>query len=472
MGFSKKSIVGGWTALIVASAALSVQAGGLNLGAPIPDPGIPGFSFPTPTATIDGWINQLQTPDTPADAWQNIHAHGWGIWTAITMPTKIDAPGLQDVPVYATWLTPEEIGKLSGPQANTFMASEPVTTLRPPKQFHRSAQLMEALKTLETVKDAPPDTPIFETVGYSPTAAYHAYTQKLLQKSTLDTILANGDAMIPAFPASAVAVKPVYMAITKADLGNNGLYKMAAWPGTPDPAQAYPATDWDQCIYVSITNKGQGNGTADPNCNNPTPQTTYNLDSFIHFTVTENNKIFVNNATGGQTSLQAGDYLILVGMHVSSKENTQWTWQTFWWSYTPDNPNSPSSKAIADARPDQLKGPARNYAMSTAYTQLVPNQPMSGGKSQGYLMPAYNPHLEAPFPPDTFNIKGPVTLPDGTQVVTEYGVQSNCMTCHSLAAYGGSGTGYASNVYIGFDNPVFNGALRTDFLWSIPDDAQ
>ena len=110
--------------------------------------------------------------------------------------------------------------------------------------------------------------------------------------------------------------------------------------------------------------------------------------------------------------------------------------------------------------------------MSTAYTQLIPNQPMSGGKSQGYLMPAYNPHLEAPFPPDTFNIKGPVTLPNGTQVVTEYGVQSNCMTCHSLAAYGGSGTGYASNVYIGFDNPVFNGVLRTDFLWSIPDDAQ
>ena len=61
-------------------------------------------------------------------------------------------------------------------------------------------------------------------------------------------------------------------------------------------------------------------------------------------------------------------------MHVGTREITNWIWQTFWWDKNPNNPPAPSSKAIADSRPKELKGAARNYAMAAAYYMVNNNE--------------------------------------------------------------------------------------------------
>ena len=91
-------------------------------------------------------------------------------------------------------------------------------------------------------------------------------------------------------------------------------------------------------------------------------------------------------------------------MHVAGREIARWTWQTFWWTPTPDDPQAPSSQAIAGLRPAQLAGAARNYAMSVAYDMTIPGQPNVGGQNVGSAIYAYNPYLEARF--------GPANLPN------------------------------------------------------------
>src|SRR5947208_11421327 len=46
---------------------------------PLPDPKVPGFVFPEKEAVIVEW--------TEKDNQQAINRHGWGIWTALTLPS-------------------------------------------------------------------------------------------------------------------------------------------------------------------------------------------------------------------------------------------------------------------------------------------------------------------------------------------------------------------------------------------------
>lgn len=48
------------------------------------------------------------------------------------------------------------------------------------------------------------------------------------------------------------------------------------------------------------------------------------------------------------------------------------------------------------------------------------------------------------------------------------GVQSNCMTCHQLAAWPNFSTNYQANGSVSPDDPaIFTGNLKLDFLWSV-----
>src|SRR5690349_14320907 len=67
---------------------------------PLPDPKIPGFRFPEDENTIIGW--------TSANNQKAINGHGWGIWTALHMPSGESFNG-QPLSVYETWLTPNDI---------------------------------------------------------------------------------------------------------------------------------------------------------------------------------------------------------------------------------------------------------------------------------------------------------------------------------------------------------------------------
>jgi hypothetical protein len=163
-------------------------------------------------------------------------------------------------------------------------------------------------------------------------------------------------------------------------------------------------------------------------------------------------------------------------MHVAGREIARWTWQTFWWSPTPSNPQLPSAEAVAALRPAQLKGAARNYAMALGYDMISPSQPNTGGENVGSGVYVYNPYLEARF--------GPANLPDslagndpsGQPASNNTGVQCNCMSCHMRANYNpnnlATAPNYAASRYTDVNDSQFAGTLQVDLLWSLPEIAK
>lgn len=454
--------------LLLMSAGSSVAQ---DFGTPMPVEPAPGVTFPTAETTINGWIFGT-APDLDP-----IHQHGWGIWAGLTTPTGTTKFGVEDALVYQTWLSPAAILDLMNGKTDA-----PVLVLRTPGQHLRGGAGPELLEATPTSSNGLKiDHSIAEVIAFSPTSAEHTFNNRLLWTETLNTLIENGYTELPPFPADAVNVKPVYKLISDAELNDENLYALPAWPGTPDTsswttaqkATGFPNTLWNQCTYIDVTNQGTTTASAvDTTCQTPTADNTYGLGDFISVTIDSADQAYFQSLTGNQVgALEPGDILILVGMHVTSRETERWTWQTFWWAADPDTPNAPSSPTIAAARPGTLTGAASHYAMAVAYSMLSPAQPLNGGFNIGALVPAYNPHLEAGFGTGVFGETRGVQTPTGS-VTTNLGVQSNCMSCHGMAGYATQNSTYVSNLYLPRNAVNFRGGLTTDFAWAIVDEAK
>jgi hypothetical protein len=453
------------------------------VAAPFPDPKVPGFQFPEPESTIVDWIYQMtnNTPSGPED-FAKIHLHGWGIWTALTLETDQVFDG-QKLRTFETWLTPQDV--MAAP-ANAQGAARMLAAPRSRSSFQPFHQLGHINggkgigNTLRAAALINPDQTITGFVKYDPSAAAHIVQQGLFAKKTLDALLRAGANAIPSFPVTAFALKPVFQPLSGSLIGGR-YYKLSVWPGPPDMPQMWPSTKWKGWIWIDIQGGGHGNGAIDAtgaaDGSSRTDATTYPVSSFINFKMNAEDVASANaaiKAMGGKPNVAVGDYSVLLGMHVAGREITRWTWETFWWTPTPDDPRLPSSKEIAKLRPVQLQGAPRNYAMALAYNMVAPVQPYVGGKNAGESVYAYNPWLEAGF--------GPQDLPDsipgmshGKKTGNNYGVQTNCMSCHGSANYTTTNSpkapAYTGDRYIDLNDPRFHGTLKVDFLWSIPGNA-
>ena len=150
---------------------------------------------------------------------------------------------------------------------------------------------------------------------------------------------------------------------------------------------------------------------------------------------------------------QQGDYLVVIAMHIQTKEQPDWTFQSVWWS---DRPNE---GPYAANRPRDLKskatGPWDHYLMTSTYG--ITTQP------NGNKWPiAYNPYIE---------------LAAGHPIAT------NCMNCHHRAAWPGFEVTAPVNAsyeapggpgpldVFDMENQVFDGLLTLDSMWAISDRA-
>jgi hypothetical protein len=453
------------------------------VAAPFPDPKIAGFQFPESESTIVNWINQM-TNKTPqaADGFAKIHLHGWGIWTALTLETDQVFDG-QKLRTFETWPTPQDI--LAGPSEPN-SAAKMLSTPRRRSAFQPFHQFGHVKGTKDTrdiqraAKMINPDQTITGFVKYDPSATAHIIQQGLLSVKSLDALLKGGANAIPSFPVTAFALKPVFQVLNP--LVGGRYYKLPVWPGPPDMPKEFPASQWKGWVWIDVQGGGQGKGEVDPtgaaDGSSRTDATTYPISSFINFKLGADDAASANaamKAMGGKATVAAGDFTVLLGMHVAGREITRWTWETFWWTPAPDAPPLPSSLEIAKLRPAQLQGAPRNYAMALAYNMVAPAQPYVGGKNAGESVYAYNPWLEAGF--------GPTDLPDsipgtykGKKVGNNYGVQTNCMSCHGSANYtSGSNSkapGYSGDRYLDLNDSRFLGTLKADFLWSLPGNAK
>jgi hypothetical protein len=439
---------------------------------PLPDPKIPGFVFPEKETAIVEW--------TEKNDQHAISKHGWGIWTALTSPSGEKFDGT-DLLVFETWYTPQDL--LNSQLTNQKTLEK---LLRDPLPLRGLRQLRIPNKA-NGIPGTHGGNTVTGFVKFDPTGAQFIVDQNLFSKAALSTLVTSGKTDIPNFPISAISLKPVFQPLDQSKLVGGRYYMLPAWPGPPAQPQSFPSSEWKQCIWVDIQDAGPGKGTGkvDTVCKSDgssrSDDTTYGLGRFIYFQLSATQAQTVNAVREAIHAINApiavkGNYAILLGMHVTSREITRWTWQTFWWSPNPDEPPLPSSKAIAADRPAQLTGAPRNYSMAIGYSMKNPPQPNSGGMNVGDSVYVYNPWLEAGFGPDDLPASEPGTS-NGKAVLNNVGVQTNCMSCHDQASYSSTtpdlgSSLYTGNQYIDLKGPQFKNNLRTDFSWSIPDSAR
>jgi hypothetical protein len=432
----------------------------------LPNPEIPGFVFPESESTLTRWITGMTRGDAnvAADAFEKIHGHGWGLWTALTLATAQTYEGHR-LRVFETWLTPNELET-----EPSFSVTSLATT-----RWRRAP--LRPLAQLDTADDQRGTSLIDRVTGFvkfDPTAADHIVRQQLLHKDALDALLDGGAQQIPPFPATALAIKPLFQIIRVNELVDRRYYALKAWPGPPATPRPWAPAHWPGSVWIDVLGGGSGRGEVDPiglfDGSTRTERTTYPLASLIHYRLSALDAAVQNEARPA-TPVSPGDIAILVAMHVSGREIARWTWQTFWWSPSPEDPHAPSSAAIAALRPEQLRGPARNYAMALGYTMLSPEQPYVGGSNATPAVYVYNPWLEARLGPADLPDSIAGLAPDGRPAANNHGVQSNCMSCHVQANYNPGARATAPRFtgarYVDLGAAEFVGTLQLDFLWSL-----
>ncbi|RYZ19278.1 MAG: hypothetical protein EOO16_20355 [Chitinophagaceae bacterium] len=429
----------------------------------LPDPGIAGFHYPESEATLNTWIDNNDSA--------RIIGHAWGLWASLTDTTS-QRFNNEQLRVFETWLTTEQMlqAQEGADVAQLQAGSNFARKLQVPHQFEHARNARQRAHLIDPTDSAQ----ILGFVKYNPVAADFTIRNRLKRQATLDSLLAGGAAGVPDFPNASMAVKPVFQVLTKDNLNKDGLYVLKVWNGPPATAVAYAANLWPDSVFVDPTNqRGHGHGGVIGGDGKATPENTYNASDFIHFSLDEATAAHFRGNFKGLRQAKAGDVAILLAMHVTSRETKRWTWQTYWWAPDPDNPPLPSTKRIADSRPEQLKGTPRHYAMSMAYTFLLPNQPFTGGNNSGTSIYSYNPYLEAGFDSSVLsNVPTSVVITNGQAVTNVVGVRSNCMSCHAQANYNqnvATAPNYTGDTYIDMDGKAFRNTLKLDFLWSLTD---
>jgi hypothetical protein len=463
--------------LLAAALPLAAAVRGLGVAAvPLPDPGIPGFQYPEAETTLLGWVQASEAggPGSAA-ASDSLYLHGWGLWTALNEETN-EIDGSDTLRVFETWFTPQEIDE---PPAN------PVPTRARVPIFQRMraplgtfGQFERGLGPRDRELLLPPQgsETVFGYVKFDPTATAHVVQQQLLSTKVLGQLLAAGEQQIPVFPNTAITLKSAFQLITAKTLVGGRYYRLNAWTGPPAAPQAWPPYAWPGVVWIDLQGGGSGNGQVDrlasTDGGSRTDETTYPISSMIHHQVTALEASQFNAMQPG-SDVKPGDYAVLVAMHVAGREITRWTWQTFWWSPSPDDPQLPSSQSIAAVRPQQLTGAARHYAMALGYDMSVPGQPSVGGANTGSALYVYNPYLEARFAPANLPDSLPGRDPNGQPATNNFGVQCNCMSCHLRATFNPNGLAtaprYSGARYTDLTDPQFDGTLQVDLLWSLPE---
>jgi hypothetical protein len=446
---------------------------------PLPTNIVPGFNFPEDSNIIYSWLQ-------PNYDSAKVYQHAWGVWAGLTAESG-QSYGGDKLLVYQTWFGIGELQTLSiaGKTDEASMESkEGMTLLTPPTQIKHAVSLKKAAMKPSGVVDTSAGfnfgSSFWVAVAYDPNAAKFTLKNKLIRDSTEISNrykIAGGIGNIPAFPSNAITTKPVYYVGRKKD----SLIRIATWPGEPSKPMAFGPpftgdagiTVWNTFVYADVKNQQPAGKQLVPVVgSNPTTAqiaaATCNLSDFINFKIDARMAAYLNKqqAVVQGDSAHAGDIALLVAMHVTTKEISNWTWQTYYWDYNPAAPKAPSSSLAQSNKPSQLSPAAAHYSVSTAYLFVTPNQPLTGGTNKGVnAMIGYNPYLEAGFAPSTFQFKNQMN-PD-----FKYGIQTNCMSCHALAgneSIDKSGNPfYSTDQYIDNNDRYFVNKVKLDFAWSL-----
>jgi hypothetical protein len=358
-----------------------------------------------------------------------IRQHAWQIWAGLTARTPERFNGRR-LPVFETWFSGAE---LYDPRP---YACEDVLRRAFDRDFERPSQFIHG--------GALPNEQVTGFNRFNREVVQHVCERSYNQASVLDALNASfgtdtaiGARDIDPFPRAAVALKPVFTTVAQ-----SGLTILPYWAGpTASSNLVNPTPDtWTQCVAVVPPGTDAPSSPTSCTCNGipDYPCEVVPLKRFYAFPLTADEVAEMSNdASLVGTGVVPGDYAVLVAMHVTTKETPRWAWQTFWWSPTPN------ASPAGDDRIAGVKREFRNYVMCTAWTMNGPPESLTGTPQV-----CFNPYLETGLP--------------GID-----GVQSNCMTCHQMAAWPNFSTNYQANGFVSPDDPLFGASLKLDFLWSV-----
>ena len=406
---------------------------------------------------INAWIHGPTGPDLAS-----IHQHAWDIWSALNAPTDHIVEGTT-LPVWETWFDGAD---LFG--ATRSVADSESRDLDAPAQLAHAGSARSAgasVLTFNRFNRQMLDHVQQNTYGNSNTLA-------VLREEFGRAGVPVVDRTIQQFPNTSVMLKPVFW-IVPGDRPTPVPYWAGAGLDVATDPQNPDWKTWRQCALVDPTgsassdeprvcNRGQ-DGEIDMAAGDyRVLDLSVDSDELYAFRLTEDEvsglgdfpMILDNSNVKDDLELvEAGDYAVLVAMHVTTRETANWTWQTFWW--TPDR------SSVAAEPPDSVQAPASigapwdKFNMCAAYSMVTPP-----GDVDGEPVICFNPYLET-------NLTGLYSV-DRT-VTDEVGVHSNCMSCHRAAQVtAGAKAEYAVHGYLEPGDPAwFADGLRTEFAWSV-----
>lgn len=260
--------------------------------------------------------------------------------------------------------------------------------------------------------------PLLSGVLFNDAAFRHIRSQRLFSRARLEAINAGFDAATPPaerqiapFPRDSVVLKAIWAVVR-----GEGTTRLSVWDGPGDPVGANFPDGWPREVIVDSASLGR----------------------FHHIRIDAAELPAVRAI---DPSARVGDFLVLLALHLTTKEIPDWVWTTYWWHDRPDD------GPFAAGRPAGLAGPWRNYLMDVSYSMESPRE-ADGGPNV-----AFNPYFEV-FP---------------------LGARSNCAACHQGAVWTPTGAPPFLPVRRGAraaDDALFRSGTRLDFMWSIATEAR
>jgi hypothetical protein len=288
------------------------EAEGSNIKVePLPD----WYKFQS-AKTVQEWIDDLDN--------KAITGHAWDTWGALTTMTDQKSNG-ELLPVFDTWWDKIEVFAPPGRKA---APRRPIHRFEPPAQFRRSA----GLRAKAGFTDHHFGQLGFDTVKYNDAVKKHVddkhyNDQKILTAVNNDwaanTPLANRK--LADFTDDSVMLKPTYRFVS-----GTSPTLIGYWTGPANSTSPSTPSDstWTKKMFVVPP---ESKLTADQLTlqSEAGPLPVVKVSDFYHVKLTAEAAAGLNTQTPG-LNLKAGDYALLVAMHVSTREIADWTWQTFW----------------------------------------------------------------------------------------------------------------------------------------------
>ena len=437
-------------------------------------------SYPSTEARINGWINAGQG--------DSIRAHGWDIWQSLTTMVNDSTPAWQ------TFYSGHELFDsvaLPTPTSRPHALRLPVETAKQVDHFRFAGRGGSPIHPRIPVNKF---ERVFAFNRFSRATAHYIWDNGLNKVTTLWGLnlkfddgdpLANRGVLVSADSTDPLSfVTKVVFQFIRSD----GPTAIPYWHGyssantrtdVPGDTLHPPPRFWKQAVAVDPSGKFQPGDSVFLPVNDSMPPAWLKvvpMSSFYYIQLTaadsanltnfgvndSGDDLGFNSDTSAAAILAAarpGNYGLMMAMHVTGKEIPNWTWQSYWWSPSPND-------SLGNDRPASIPSPWNNYVMTTAYS-------MTPIGTQSNV--AFNPYLET-------------SLAGQTETGLNWtGVISNCMSCHRRAAVGygmdlnadtvtASAPLYGPAAYVDpgdstiFIIPIQNShwsTVKTDFLWSV-----